>query len=262
VASYDYEGIPVGYYDRVLQSGNPVRRLWHLAKFERVLDYLPESGDSLLDVGCFAGTFLSLVPQARFARQVGVDVLRSQVDYASARYGSPFREFRYIESIESLDRLQGPFDCITLIEVLEHLDPAQVRQMLSQVSRLLGPGGRLVITTPNYASTWPLLEILLNRWSDVTYDEQHITKFTYFDVERKLAELYPPFVNEFAVELKTTSHSITPFLAAISFRVARFLSRLVPHRLWRFPFGNLVLLVASRRDTVARSLPARAAGTR
>src|SRR5205807_5009451 len=66
-------------------------------------------------------------------------------DYASARYGSPFREFRYIESIESLDRLQGPFDCITLIEVLEHLDPAQVRQMLSQVSRLLGPGGRLVI---------------------------------------------------------------------------------------------------------------------
>ena len=77
---FDYESIPNGYYDRVLRTGNPIRRLWHISKFERVLDYLPEeNGGSLLDVGCFAGSFLSMVPRYRFERQVGVDILPGQV---------------------------------------------------------------------------------------------------------------------------------------------------------------------------------------
>lgn len=42
--------------------------------------------------------------------------------------------------------------------------------------------------------------------------------------------------------MKTTSHLLTPFLAALSFRLARYLSRLVPHSRWRFPFGDLILL--------------------
>ena len=91
---------------------------------------------------------------------------------------------------------------------------------------------------------------------------QHITKFTYFDIERKLAKLYPPFASEFRVELKTTSHFVTPFLAAVSFRLARFLSRAIPHRHWRFPLGNLVLLVARRCDVAEQAISARAVASR
>ena len=262
MAGYDYERIPIGFYDRVMRSGHPVRRLWHLSKFERVLDCLPNTAESLLDIGCFAGTFLSLVPQSRFARQLGVDVLPSQIEYARARYGSTFRDFRYVESIARLDRLRDAFDCVTLIEVVEHLAISEVRQLFKEISRLLAPGGQLVLTTPNYASTWPVLETLLNRFSDVEYTEQHITKFTYFDIERKLAKLYPPFASEFRVELKTTSHFVTPFLAAVSFRLARFLSRAIPHRHWRFPLGNLVLLVARRCDVAEQAISARAVASR
>ncbi len=262
MAEYDYDQIPVGFYDQVLRGGNPIRRLWHLSKFERVLDYLPKGTQgSLLDVGCFAGSFLSLVPQERFPRQLGVDILAPQVEYARARYGTPFREFRHIRSIERLQDLSEQFDCVTLIEVIEHLSPDEVRLLLAHLSRLLAPGGRLVITTPNYASSWPVLETVLERVSDVKYEEQHVTKFTYFDVERKLRDLYPPFASEFHLELKTTSHLLTPFLAGLSFRAAHSLSRLVPHRLWRFPFGNLVLLVARRLGdaAAASSLGARVA---
>ena len=35
-ARFNYDGIPLGYYDRVLREGSPIRRLWHVSKFERV----------------------------------------------------------------------------------------------------------------------------------------------------------------------------------------------------------------------------------
>jgi SAM-dependent methyltransferase len=259
--AYDYENIPVGFYDSVLRGGNPIRRLWHLAKFERVLDCLPQrDAGSLLDIGCFAGSFLSLVPQRQFGRQVGVDILRSQVEYARARFGTGFREFRHLRDLSGLAAVPGRFDCITAIELVEHLQPGEVRGLMEQISRKLRPGGRLVITTPNYASAWPLLEALLNRVSDVKYEEQHITRFDYFRIERQLRKLYPEFADEFSVELKTTTHLLTPFLAWISFRGARFLSRLVPHNKWPLPFGNLVLLVVRRRAYVAASAAEGSAG--
>ena len=49
------------------------------------------------------------------------------------------------------------------------------------------------------------------------------------------------------IEIKTTSHFLTPFLAGISYPLAHRLSRLVPHRYWRHPFGNLILFVATRK---------------
>ena len=56
-----------------------------------------------------------------------------------------------------------------------------------------------------------------------------------------------PFADEFEVEFKTTSHLLTPFMAGLSFVGARALSRAVPHKWWRHPFGNLVMISAKRR---------------
>jgi 2-polyprenyl-3-methyl-5-hydroxy-6-metoxy-1,4-benzoquinol methylase len=245
---FDYGGIPDGYYDRVLYEGNGVRRAWHLAKFERVFEYLPpRANQALLDIGCFAGSFLSLAPPERFSRQGGVDILPAQIAYATARYGTPFRSFRHVESIASLSGLDDRFDCVTLIEVIEHLSETEIQEILRQISRVLAPGGKLVLTTPNYTSAWPLLEQILNRVSDVSYQEQHITRFNYFNMERRLAEIYPSLTSEFEVDVKTTTHFVTPFLAALSLDLARSASRAVPHARWKLPFGNLILLALTRR---------------
>lgn len=245
---FNYDSIPKGYYDEVLRSSHPVRRLWHLSKFERVLDSLPSrEGQSILDIGCFAGTFLSLAPESRFSRQLGVDILADQIDYANANYGTRFREFRHIATLSELARLDEVFDCVTLIEVIEHLSAEEIRILMARVADLLRPGGKLVLTTPNYASAWPLIEQVVNRVSEVSYEEQHVTKFTFFDIEKKLAAICPDFELHFdSVEFKTTTHFLTPFLAALSFDGARKLSRAVPHERWRLPFGNLVLMVLRR----------------
>jgi len=245
---FDYSAIPQGHYDRVLREGHPVRRLWHLSKFERVLDSLPaRPGQAILDVGCFAGSFLSLADPIRFSRQLGVDILPAQVSYAATRYGTAFRRFRHVRSIADLGGLAERFDCVTLIEVIEHLEAAEIRELLGHLARALVPGGKLVVTTPNHASAWPVLEMILNRLGDVSYEEQHLTRFSYFDLERRLAELYPPLAAQFELAVKTTTHLVTPFLAALSFRAAHRLSRAVPHSKWKMPFGNLVLAVFTRR---------------
>jgi 2-polyprenyl-3-methyl-5-hydroxy-6-metoxy-1,4-benzoquinol methylase len=250
--SFDYTGIPIGFYDEVLRGRNPIRRLWHLSKFERVLDCLPHRpGQSLLDVGCFAGSFLSLVPEARCSRQLGVDILPDQVDYAQSHYGTGFRSFRHVKNVTALDLLEGTFDAVTLIEVIEHLDPSEGGVLLQALARRVTPGGLLVLTTPNYASGWPVLEWLVNRLSRVKYQEQHVTRFTFFDVERQLRSIHPGFFDDFDIEVKTTTHFATPFLAALSFRLAHWLSRRIPHRLWHLPFGSLILLVCRRRAAPA-----------
>ncbi len=247
-STFNYEAIPAGHYDRILREGSPIRRLWHLSKFERVLDYLPQrEGQSILDIGCFAGTFLSLAGSERFSRQLGVDILPAQIAYANARYGTSFRRFQHVESITHLVSLDERFDCITLIEVIEHLAPDEICELLGHVARTLLPGGKLVLTTPNYASTWPLLEQILNRIGDVSYEEQHITRFTFFNMEHRLRGIYPALHAQFELELKTTTHFVTPFLAAVSFDLAQRLSRVVPHSRWRLPFGNLVLMALTRR---------------
>lgn len=247
-STFNYDSFPEGYYQSVVEAGNPTRRMWHLLKFERVLDFLPKGPDlSILDVGCFAGTFLSFCKPERFSRQVGVDILEKQIDYANRRFGAPYRTFLHVPSIDELHGVQGEFDCVTIIEVIEHLRRDEIARLFERIIPKLKIGGKLVISTPNYSSSWPVLEVLVNRLSDVSYEEQHLTKFTYFTMEKQLHALSPLVREHLDVDVRTTTHFITPFLAPASLDWAMKLARKIPHHRWHFPFGNLVLMAFTRK---------------
>lgn len=243
------EQIPVGHYHDAMLTGHPIRRAWHQFKFTRILELLPSTeGQSILDIGCFAGSFLSLVDEKRFSRQVGVDILSEQIDYAQTHFGSAHRRFVHVPKVQDLSKhIEETFDCVTLIEVVEHLTPEEIESTFQQASTRLRPGGRLILSTPNYASAWPLIEWLLNNLSDVTYDEQHITRFHYFNCEKKLASLSPTLRNQFDLELKTSTHFISPFLAFFGLPFAAKVSSAVTHKHWKMPFGNLVMLSYIKR---------------
>jgi 2-polyprenyl-3-methyl-5-hydroxy-6-metoxy-1,4-benzoquinol methylase len=248
MSSFDYSGIPEGYYQDVVESGHPVRRAWHLQKFERVIECLPRHpGQALLDIGCFAGTFLSLLDETWFSRQVGVDILAKQIEYAQRRFGTAQRRFVYTPNIDALQLNGERFDVITVIEVIEHLRADEIRALIEQAIGLLVPGGKLVLSTPNYTSIWPLLEVVVNRVSDVSYEEQHITKFNSFNAHRKLCRIAPELAKGMELDFKTTTHFIAPFLAPLGLEFSMRLSRLVPHQHWGNPFGNLVLMRYTKR---------------
>ena len=254
-SDFNYDKIPLGYYDTVIKQGNPIQQAWHLQKFNRVKDCLPKGQDlSILDVGCFSGTFLSLLPQHPYSRQIGVDILNQQINYANHHYKTSFRNFLTIaqmDRLRNLPALAHPFDCITCIEVIEHLPTATIQDFLSFASSHLKQGGQLILTTPNYISTWPILEKLINYFSEINYEDQHITKFNYFTVIWKLRKIYPEFDKHFTLEIKTTTHFLSPFLAWISPSLSHRISKIIPHRRWKLPFGNLILLVLTRNQESA-----------
>ena len=216
---FDYSAIPEGFYQQVIETGNPIRRAWHMQKFAQVIECVPTGRElAILDIGCFSGTFLSLLSEEQFGRQMGVDILEKQTQYATRRFGTPYRSFRHIRRISDLAGIDATFDCVTLIEVIEHLKKEEIGELLRHVSCKVKKGGHFVMSTPNYFSIWPLLEIAVNRLSEVSYEEQHITKFNYFNCLSKLRGIYPALMDEFDLVLRTTTHFFAPFCAAVSLK--------------------------------------------
>jgi 2-polyprenyl-3-methyl-5-hydroxy-6-metoxy-1,4-benzoquinol methylase len=173
-SGFDYESIPPGYYDHVFHRSRGAQSKWHHLKFERVTREIA-SYRRVLDIGCGPGTFVGSLDANHDT--LGVDVSGQQVAYANLRYGSPQRAFHHGTVAELPDSV-GEFDAVTAIELIEHLSPADVKDTLEAAVALLRPGGRLVVTTPNFGGVWPLVEWSLNRFGDVDYELQHTNKFT------------------------------------------------------------------------------------
>ncbi|MFP4470141.1 MAG: hypothetical protein ACLFPE_05635 [Bacteroidales bacterium] len=59
-----------------------MRSYWHFLKFERIIDGIDDNCKAILDIGCFAGTFLGMIPEAKISEQTGIDILEDQIVYS------------------------------------------------------------------------------------------------------------------------------------------------------------------------------------
>jgi SAM-dependent methyltransferase len=208
--AYSYDSIPVGFYDEVFQRNQGIQCKWHHHKFRRIIVEIG-SVSGHLDFGCGPGTLIHLLPSGISA--VGVDIAAPQVAYAEKRYADSGKEFIQIES-SRLPFEAGTFDSVSCVEVVEHLELELTRKILAEFIRVLRPGGKLILTTPNYGSLWPVVESMVNRLSKVSYEEQHITKF-------KRAGLYALLKDAGFSQVEVTSFmAISPFLAGINWNLA------------------------------------------
>ncbi len=247
--SFDYSSIPLGYYDKIASNKKGVRSFWHYHKFKRIIDGFGGQGGAILDIGCFAGTFLGMIPESVFSKQTGIDILEEQVKYASQKYGKSYRKFYHYQDFSKAECIaDNAFDCITVIEVIEHLSSNEIESLFNFAHQKLKPGGKLIVTTPNYASAWPAIERLLNKFSDVKYEEQHISHFNYFNVIVKLDKIVANFHKKFSLQYKTTTHMLTPYFAVFSFRLAEKIASSVPPKKWKIPFGSLLLLQLEKNE--------------
>ena len=143
----------------MLHKLNPVRlqyvrdqvdRHWQSDERSRV----PLEGKTALDVGCGAG--LLAEPLARLGAAVtGIDaspeVIAAARDHAAAM-GLDI-DYRAADVVA----LEGRFDLITCMEVIEHVaDPAV---FIAALARRLAPGGLLILSTPN-ATGWSKLMMI------------------------------------------------------------------------------------------------------
>jgi SAM-dependent methyltransferase len=113
-----------------------------------VLDGLAlPAGTRILDAGCGSGR--NMADLARRGTVAGVELAPSSLEVARAR---GVGEVRAGSLEEPLPFAGGAFDLAVALDVLEHLsDDAPAWR---ELARVVAPGGRLVVTVPQYAWLW------------------------------------------------------------------------------------------------------------
>lgn len=237
--SFDYASIPPGYYFYAMTEGCGPQQFWHLQKFLRVLRAIPGECRDLLDIACASGSLTHLAATERPELAItGVDISRDQIEFANQKIAplAPHSTFLCIEP-GPLPFPDHAFDAVSTIELVEHLTPAQTRNLIREIRRVLRPGGIWIATTPNSASLWPLLEFALELHSPVKYSHQHVSKFTPSSIRQLASE------HSLAVKELETFFFISPFLTWISRHLAGRVLR------WesRLPLPGSLILLAARK---------------
>jgi len=104
-------------------------------------------GGTIVDVGCSTGEFVREASR-RFPNRtvIGVDYLDDTIRIARLLHPRLEDRFRRMSAYR-LEFPDASIDCVTLQEVLEHLEGAALA--LKEVNRVLRPGGALVASVPN-----------------------------------------------------------------------------------------------------------------
>jgi len=98
-------------------------------------------GGRILDVGC--GSFPYFLSHTSFREKLAIERRRPP----DAPEGIEWHELDLNRDAE-LPFEDGHVDVVTMLAVIEHLDPSALEGLLAEVHRVLAPGGRLIITTP------------------------------------------------------------------------------------------------------------------
>jgi len=118
-----------------------------------ILKYLKD-GESVLEIGAYN-------------RELGGRIKKY---YPLILYKSLDIDPSYQHDYTSLEEVKEGFDMVLLFEVIEHLDLDGGREMVKNIYRVLKPGGRMILTTPNVYKP--------GHYWDIT----HLTPYNYKDL--------------------------------------------------------------------------------
>ena len=126
------------------------------------------SGVRALDLGCGAGDFTAELGRAG-AVAIGADVAEAALRRARARH--PEASFERVPIDGPLPFDDNRFELVWASEVIEHV--ADTARWLSEVRRVLTPGGTLLVTTPAHGRLRLLLSGL-EPFADPLGDHLHL----------------------------------------------------------------------------------------
>jgi ubiquinone/menaquinone biosynthesis C-methylase UbiE len=165
------------YDHRAFDSVIPLQRYWQRARHRIVLDFAGRGG-RILDVGCGSSRILRDLPGA-----VGVDVLLRKLRFMRPKHPEVVQA-----SVFALPFADAAFDTVICSEVIEHIpdDP----KVLGELTRVLAPGGTLVLGTPDYGRwLWHVIEWAYGHVAPGAYAHEHITHFDRSGLQARLRAL-------------------------------------------------------------------------
>jgi SAM-dependent methyltransferase len=157
-ADYDY---------RAHDSPIPLQRYWQRMRFRHVSELIAGEG-AVLDVGCGSSHIIGILPRG----SVALDVLANKLRFAR-RFPAP----RVRASGFALPFADESFPCVLCSQVIEHVPMAP--SMIDELCRVLKPGGRLVLGTPDYDRwEWVWIEKAYGMAAPGGYADEHISHYT------------------------------------------------------------------------------------
>lgn len=154
------------YDDRAHDSPIAFQRYWQRRRFGHITELTRGEGP-VLDVGCGSSRIMGALP----AGSMGVDILLRKL-----RYSRRFGHHLIHASGFTLPVPDSSFSCVLCSQVIEHV-PKESR-ILDELCRVLAPGGRLVLGTPDYSRwQWPLIEKVYGLCAPGGYADEHIAHY-------------------------------------------------------------------------------------
>jgi ubiquinone/menaquinone biosynthesis C-methylase UbiE len=144
----------VGHYDEQyfadLAARYRQRNRFARQRIANVFSLLPDArAQTWLDLGCGMGTF-TIEAARRGARVVGLDLMPAALRAAARVAGEEgAADARFVlGDVAALPVRSRSADAILAADLTEHLDDPTLQAMLRETKRVLKPGGRIVLYTP------------------------------------------------------------------------------------------------------------------
>ena len=129
---------------RAVDAGRPADSPWHRLALPYVGDV---DGRSVLEIGCGVGEFTRLLAE-RGAAVTGADISPVAVEQARREVAAFPNASAVVADICALPFASASFQLVISLETIEHsLAPGQA---LSELVRVAKPGGRVIVSHPNY----------------------------------------------------------------------------------------------------------------
>lgn len=171
----DIEGFEGAYIEYFNSSSSDQANFSYL--YNWILSWTSLHEKRILDVGCGSGKFIEYMERKGFDI-VGLEPSKPLFEKYLRSKGNI-----YNSSLSNFSELGlQPFDVITLLDVLEHVEDP--KQFISQIASIQNDGGYLVIEIPLYESF--LSKIMGSKWH--FFNKYHLSYFSKDRLVRLLAE--------------------------------------------------------------------------
>jgi len=175
--SFQGHSHPLMHIDQFFSLEDYCLRLMHLSAYEAVAQMARDK--KVLEIGCNTGYGTKLLSNV-CRRIVGVDLSMTALKVAREKYSGENVDYLLIDGLK-LPFADAEFELIVSFQVIEHI--SNYHTYLSELRRVLVPGGIAVFTTPNARVR---LDPGMKPWN-----EFHVHEFTAEELSKLLRDWFP-----------------------------------------------------------------------
>jgi SAM-dependent methyltransferase len=217
--------------ERMIPESTPASTFWeHLYRYKFAARFV--DGLSVLDVACGEGYGAAGLLRAGARHVLGVDIASEACSLAADRYDFPCIR----ASADAIPLAACSVDLVVSFETIEHLNSPNL--LVAECARVLKPGGKLIISTPNRAVV-ERMRSTPNPFHPSELDEQGFSEVlsSRFRIQRMYCQV-PVRISRWSRYALMDDES--PWLHRHGvWRLREALRRRVDHNVWQEPQASL-----------------------